>query len=429
MENLDRRMLLAGLGLVGAAAAASAGAGTLAPPAGPVLPTGKTTTEIEPRTAVNAANTPGSAASVFRITLPGSYYLTGNVTGVSGKSGVEIAVSGVTLDLNGFELAGVAGSIHGVNVSANTSASVAVHNGTVRNWGANGVNLNDGFATNCRVSGVMASANGGNGILAGVGCVVTQCVAQLNLAEGIGTNVGCTVTDCAAYFNSGSGIFAGDGSTVSNCAANGNSGVGVQSLTAGTITHCSAYSNSLYGISVGSNSTVTHCTAVGGSLAGISSDDACVITHCSANSNTGDGISVKNGCSVQGCQSSGNTLNGIITLQGCTVRGCQVRSNAQNGIAIGSNGLVADNLCDANGLAAGTQSNIYINGSFCRVDGNAVTGGDRGIATAGGGINNLIVRNSCHGGTNPYGGIGGTNDVGPIGTAATSTSPWANILF
>ena len=49
MENLERRMRLAGLGLVGAAAAASASvaqAGTLNPPPGPVAPTGKTTDEI-----------------------------------------------------------------------------------------------------------------------------------------------------------------------------------------------------------------------------------------------------------------------------------------------------------------------------------------------------------------------------------------------
>ena len=429
MENLDRRMLLAGLGLVGAAAAASAGAGTLTPPAGPVLPTGKTTTEIEPRTAVNAANTPGNATSVYRITLPGSYYLTGNVTGLSGKNGVEITVGGVTLDLNGFELAGVAGSLIGVYVNGFNADNVCVQNGTVRNWGFNGVSLIDGFARNCRVSGISASTNGDNGILAGGGCTISHCVAMLNANQGIVTNEGCTITHCAAYFNSSTGIFGGNGSMISNCAASNNTTVGIQILTGGTITDCSTYANTVYGISAGSGSSVVNCTAFSNGVVGILGGGECAITQCSANSNFGDGISVNNGCSVQGCQASNNTFNGILALQGCTVRNCQVRSNVLNGISIGNNGLVVDNLCDVNGLAAGTQSNIYINGSSCRVDGNAVTGGDRGIATSGGGINNLIIRNSCRGGTNPYGGIGGTNDVGPIGSAATSTSPWANILF
>lgn len=94
--------------------AGSALAGDLNPPAGPVAPTHKTLTEIEPRTAINLANTPGDADSLFKITQPGSYYLTGNITGVAGKHGVEIATSGVSLDLMGFTLTGVAGSLDGV---------------------------------------------------------------------------------------------------------------------------------------------------------------------------------------------------------------------------------------------------------------------------------------------------------------------------
>ena len=84
-------------------------AGPLDPPAGPVTSTYKTLTEVEPRIAISATNTPGDADSVFKITQPGSYYLTGNITGVVGKHGIEIAVSGVTLDLGGFDLVGVPG--------------------------------------------------------------------------------------------------------------------------------------------------------------------------------------------------------------------------------------------------------------------------------------------------------------------------------
>ena len=58
-------------------------AGDLDPPVGPVAPT----PGPEPRTPVNATNTPGDATSVYRITAPGSYYLTGNLAGVAGKHG------------------------------------------------------------------------------------------------------------------------------------------------------------------------------------------------------------------------------------------------------------------------------------------------------------------------------------------------------
>jgi hypothetical protein len=86
----------------------AARAGDLNPPAGPVAPTMKSLDDVEPRTAINAANTPGSANSVFRISQPGSYCLTGNVNGGAGLHGIQIESNNVTLDLNGFALMGTA---------------------------------------------------------------------------------------------------------------------------------------------------------------------------------------------------------------------------------------------------------------------------------------------------------------------------------
>jgi hypothetical protein len=96
-------------------------AGPLDPPAGPINGTFRTLAEIEPRTPINSTTCPGDADSLYRITRAGSYYLTGNLTGVSGKSGIEIAVSHVTVDLMGHVLTGVAGSIDGVRVTATTT--------------------------------------------------------------------------------------------------------------------------------------------------------------------------------------------------------------------------------------------------------------------------------------------------------------------
>src|SRR3569833_2813795 len=73
--------------------------GSLTPPGAPA-PTMKTLDQLEARTIVNAANTPGDAANTFIISAPGSYYLTGNLTGASGKHGSSIQADHVTLDLN-----------------------------------------------------------------------------------------------------------------------------------------------------------------------------------------------------------------------------------------------------------------------------------------------------------------------------------------
>ena len=49
---------------------------------------------------------PVSTSAVVTISSPGSYVLGGNVVGVAKKHGIEITVSNVTLDLNGYTLDG-----------------------------------------------------------------------------------------------------------------------------------------------------------------------------------------------------------------------------------------------------------------------------------------------------------------------------------
>src|SRR5262245_43726281 len=92
-------------------------AGSLTPPAGPIAPTMKTLAEIEPRTPIGPTTTPGGPNSLYRITQPGSYYLTGNVQGVAAKAGIEIVASQVTIDMHGFELVGAAGSLAGIDMN------------------------------------------------------------------------------------------------------------------------------------------------------------------------------------------------------------------------------------------------------------------------------------------------------------------------
>ncbi len=105
----DRRTMLAGIGglAAGAILTGRAQAGPIDPPAGPIIPTGKPLTEVEPRIAISSTNTPGDADSMFKITQPGSYYLTSSITGVIGRHGIKVAASGVTIDLNGFIMRGL----------------------------------------------------------------------------------------------------------------------------------------------------------------------------------------------------------------------------------------------------------------------------------------------------------------------------------
>src|ERR1051325_1073226 len=150
--------------------------GPLTPPGAPA-PAFKTLQEIEPRAIVNSNNTPGDSLNLFLITNSGSYYLTNNLTGVSGKNGLGIAAPNVTLDLNGFSLLGVPGSADGINAANATDAAagLVVQNGTVANWGGNGINAGVG-APGAQFSRVLLVSNALNGLLA-TQAVITACVA------------------------------------------------------------------------------------------------------------------------------------------------------------------------------------------------------------------------------------------------------------
>lgn len=263
-------------------AAAAARAGDLNPPIGPVAPTMKTLTEVEPRIAVNAANTPGDGDSVYKITEVGSYYLTDDLLGEPGKHGIEIfptTFGAVTIDLNGFSLYGVPGSLDGVNGSGN----VDIRNGSAYFWGGDGV-----FIVQGTVENVQAVFNGGEGITALIGCVVVYCNADAN---------------------GGHGIFVGDTASVSHCIAKGNALSGIHVDGACTITDCIAYANDTNGIE-GGLSTIQDCMLFSNMAAGIEDSGFSIIKNNSIHSGT-TGILVTGSRSRIEANNIGGCLTGI----------------------------------------------------------------------------------------------------------------------
>jgi len=395
--------------------------GPLNPPAGPVTSTYKTLTEVEPRIAINAANTPGDADSLFKITQPGSYYLTGNITGVVGKHGIEIASSGVTLDLMGFDLSGVSGmgAFDGVSVTVNNLTNITVRNGSIRRWGDEGVDLDTFLAINSAVIDVHASGNTGNGIIIGDGCTITGCTAYDNTGSGISTGIGCTITGCTANQNTANGISASIGCT---------------------ITGCSAYVNAGNGISAGQSCTITGCTANQNTGSGIVTFASCTITGCTASFNTGSGILSSSGCTVADCTATSNIVQGIRIFSGSTVADCTASFNQIDGILVTDNCHVRGNTCASNGLStASIGAGIHATGERNRIDGNSCTGSDRGIIIDD--IANIIIRNTCGGNSNNWNVVAGNvilvvnaTFAGAVngssgGVAPGSTDPNANFSY
>jgi len=334
--------------LVLAAAIAATGlialAGDLNPPLGPVAPTMKTLTEVEPRTPITAVP--------FTIDQPGSYYLTANMTGVAGQPGVSITSSNVSLDLMGFTLQGVPGSGAGVFITGAVS-DIRVHNGVVREWDGGGVIA--AMASNCQFDTLRVNKNTGYGISAG-------------------------------FYNS----------VIRDCQATGNTnGFGV--TDGGSVTACVARANTGHGFAIGANCVLTACSATSNGANGFTSGDAGgVYRDCAAIQNTGIGFRAGFGAIVDRCTARANGDDGFQAIEGVTVSNCTATENDGDGIQVGSDCRVTGNTCKDH------VAGIHATGNDNRIDGNTVTGTIIGIGIdvdAGG---NLIIANSASGNAPNY---------------------------
>lgn len=351
-------------------------AGPLNPPAGPITSTGKTLTEVEPRIAINATNTPGdndATPSVYKITQSGSYYLTGNISLVNAKSAIEIATGGVTLDLNGFTISGF-GGVTGIFVTNAAADHINIRNGRVVNFLSGGVVADVSDVT---VDRIAVQTCGAVGIRAGMRAQITHCSAVDCHTNAPGINAGSSsiVHDCIANGNSLGGISVGSSSVVRNCTATFNTGTGINPATASTVADCTASNNTASGVGAGNGSMVSHCSVQSNGGNGVSADTGVTVSNCSVFYNTATGISAYTACIVADNAVHGNTLDGIFVLNNCTVRGNSCTTNGNGG--------------DGAGIRTSSGDN--------RIEGNRCTGADRGIDVDG--PRNIIIKNTCSGNT------------------------------
>ncbi len=353
-------------------------AGSLDPPAGPVAPTMKTLAEVEPRTAIRAADLP------LIISSPGSYYLAENIT--TAGNGISISSNDVTLDLMGFTLSGGTGT--GIMVF-NLQENITIRNGTVRGWPQHGIFA--GSTSKSRFENLTLMNNG------------TDAAAG---HRGLGTGEGCVVSNCTAAGNVGRGFWLGYANIVTGCTAIGNGGHGIY-LGSGTVKECTARNNNGTGIYSVFTSTIEGCAASGSTAA--------------------DGIYAGNGSVVNNCTAETNAGHGIVISIGGGVHHCVCRANGGDGIQAGFNAIILGNSCNDN------ATGINVSGRRTRIEGNSVQQNVTGIG--GTGFYNFIIKNSAARNDTDYD-IALNNKVGEIfdysatpNVIITSSNPWANFVF
>jgi parallel beta-helix repeat protein len=320
----------------------------------------------DPPGSTSGVRLPGTAITALPRTIsePGSYYLIGDVVGVSGQDGITITTDNVTLDLNGFSVRGVPGAGQGIFVPGVTyRRGIIIRNGTVSDWPGTGVHAQ--------------FARGG---------VFTDLVSEGNGQWGFVIGVGATLRNCSAVDNNASGINA-------------------------------------------SLSTIENCTSMDNFEAGFQVTDT-VIEGCVSAFNTSNGISATSASHISGCNVYQNAIG--IAASGSTVIDNHVTQNSGDGIEVTDQGsLVARNNVHANSFV-GTGAGIDVPGTDNRIDENHVTdisvpAQEFGIRVTG--AENVVIRNTVHGTGDNYSLTGAQGDYGPEGTAALSSSPWANISY
>jgi parallel beta-helix repeat protein len=413
---------------------------------------GGSSTPAESRIPIGPETTPGDAdatPSLFKITQPGSYFLTGNIAGVAGKSGIELAADGITIDLNGFTLQGAAGSLNGIHSSA-SSRQLTVLNGTVRGWGIGIVNLFEGgrfvgvklignatlglsggpaaIITDC-----LASGSGSTGFQVSAGSILTRVIARTNGSGIVGTGDGIQAIDCVVADNGNMGmVLDGDASTVVGCSAvnNGSTGLGVGSNSA--VDRCVAKNNGGHGLYVGIYSTVTRCVAGLNQISGVFASNGCLVSECTLTGNTLDGLTGSGNLRAENCSAVGNGQHGFYFLAGTQIRGCIARGNGTHGIfAYGPYCRIEANHATGNGAHVNTGAGIHVTSSSNHIEGNTCNQNPFGITVTAG--DNLVLRNTARGNTASSFNFAAGVEYGQVitnpGAGFSNSNPWANFAY
>ena len=352
---------------------------------------------------VNNINTPGDATAVFVISQPGSYCLGSNVVGQAGKNGIRIDADNVTLDLSGFAVLGVSGSLSGILI--NSHFHINIRNGSISGWGSDG--LAGAAGALARLDDLRADANGGAGISINSGSQVTNCIASGNGGVGISASNDVLLTGCMTGSNSGHGYLLGTACTIKSSYAysNGGSGIAPSGVNSLTIIDCNTHFNTGAGIAAPKRAFITSSTAEDNRTGGIITGASSTVSNCNASGNTGDGIIVATGSAVTACTASANTGDGIEVDNFSRLEG---------------------NTCQGNGAGTADGAGIHVTGRANRIDGNTALSNDRGIDIDAGG--NLVVRNDASNNTTNYDIAAGNSNanVESPGANFLLTRPWAN---
>ncbi len=325
---------------------------------GAPVSTMRTLAEVEPRTPI--------LSLPITITTPGSYYLTGNLTGTTvNGDGIIIDTNEVSIDLNGYTLDGsTEANDDGIYVLGNQQ-NIYIHNGTVSGWGGDGINALN--ADNSIFENLSISNNGGDGLVTDFGCIIIDCTANANGIDGLEGDDGTLIKNSTAFENMDNGIQTSDGCLVLDSTSYKNENDGIDIAAGSIVRRCVARENGIFGFDLALSTSAIACTA---SLNGWDdpkdpNDPDPANWPTSAN-----GFDIASACIVRDCIATENKANGFRSFANAWITGNTAHGNGVAGIrASSTDSHVEGNQCTNNG-----QKGIYATSAGSLIFGNRASG-------------------------------------------------------
>ncbi|MEM0982891.1 MAG: right-handed parallel beta-helix repeat-containing protein [Planctomycetota bacterium] len=407
--------------------------GPLTPPPGPVSETGKTLDNLLPSTPLSQDTTPGNSGfSVFTISAPGRYHLTGDLVVPAGLQAILIGLPGdsrgrVEIDLAGFEIDARSEPNRQIVGGNSAGSRVEIHHGTLRG-GFAGIDVSSALYVHdvdfegvgspgrsaiapnfpsiierCRFTDLPGSGISQSG-LAGDETIVRDCSFANIESFAILLEESATIERVSVSrtnSTSGAAIFTRNSAIIRDVQIKTAFGralvVGSESIVSGlTVEGVSAPGVAEYGVTLGANSRMTDSVVdnYAGALGAILARRNVTIDGVTVNNSNGFGIFAS--------EASITLVNSFIDdTQGAAVSLAQYNTIVNNSIE-----------------ARNSNAPALVVGSHSRVDSNRFFG-DLTIT----GTENLVVRNFFDFGDIDLRPGASLNDVGPLNDLA---NPWAN---
>lgn len=277
----------------------------------------------------------GSVPTLYAITEPGSYYLTGNIklsdSGLdnTNRRGIIIDTNNVTLDLNGYAIIGdndpipdfnssdpyptrlSTTSSDGINIIGDAK-NITIKNGFIADWRGDGI---EGFSIdNCLFKDLHLTNNNARGIVCDNHNILMDCSTYFCGLDSMDGDDACNFIRCRAEANGGNGLEGNDGSQFINCTAFNNQGDGIETSEGCLVLGCTVTDNVLEGIDLGSESAVIKCTAYDNMGNGIDIGFECLVQYCNTALNNGHGIRARARSRIINNVCHENDLSGIYTI-------------------------------------------------------------------------------------------------------------------